>query len=217
MIAALVPAKALDQAKLRLAELLSEEERRALALAMLEDVLGALRAVPRIDCVAVISPDSDVLSCAEEAGAEAIVEPPSLRGINQGLSHGLSVLSPRGLSMLLVVLGDVPAVTPDEITSVLEAVPEERGVVISPSIARGTSALVLRPPDVIPFRFGPGSFQAHKREAAARGVPMRVLRIDSLAHDIDDPGDLMDFLSRPAETATHRLLAQLAVAGRLAG
>ena len=47
MITALVPAKALDQAKGRLAELLTEHERRSLSLVMLEDVLRAVNRRPR--------------------------------------------------------------------------------------------------------------------------------------------------------------------------
>ena len=72
MIAALVPVKALDQAKGRLAALLSQEERRVLALAMLEDVLRALQAVPRVEHVAGVSPDTDVLARAEKLGAEPL-------------------------------------------------------------------------------------------------------------------------------------------------
>ena len=67
MIAALVPAKALDQAKGRLAAVLSEDERRELALAMLEDVLRALQAVSRLDLIAVVSPDAEVLARAWSA------------------------------------------------------------------------------------------------------------------------------------------------------
>ncbi len=62
MIAALVPAKSLDEAKGRLASILSEDERRRLALAMLEDLVRALQAVPRIDSISVVSPDAEVLS-----------------------------------------------------------------------------------------------------------------------------------------------------------
>jgi 2-phospho-L-lactate guanylyltransferase len=115
---------------------------------------------------------------------------------------------------VLVVLADVPGATPSDIASVIEAAPE-RGVVICPSSAKGTGALFLRPPGVIPFRFGELSFQAHKREGAARRIEARVLHSDSLAKDIDEPDDLRRLLERPAETATHRLLAQLNVAARL--
>ncbi len=216
MIAALVPAKALDQAKGRLATVLPrQDERRRLALAMLEDVLRALQAVSRIDLLAVVSPDPDVLAHAGSLGAEPIAEPASVRGINQALTHALGVLAPRGIEALLVLLSDVPAVVPAEIEAILDALPASPGAVLCPSVSHGTSALALRPPDAIPFRFGLHSFPAHKREAAARGLPARVLRIDSLAADIDGPDDLLDLISRPAETATHRLLAQLRLTERL--
>ncbi len=215
MIAALVPAKALDLAKGRLAAILSEQERRCLALAMLEDVVKMLQAVPDVDTVSVVSPDRAVLDRARVLQAEAIREPGSLRGINQALTYALGLLSSRGIDALLVILADVPAVTPAEVASLLRALPDGRGVVMSPSRAKGTSALAMRPPEAIPFRFGERSFQAHKREAAARGLPARVLRIESLANDIDEPEDLRRLVSSPAETATHRLLAQLRIAERL--
>lgn len=214
MIAALVPAKALDLAKGRLAALLSEDERRQLALAMLEDVIKALQSVPELDSVTVISPDSDVLAAARAMDVQAIEEPPSVRGLNQALAYALSVMSSQPAA-LLVVLADVPAVKPADIREVLGALPE-RGIVIAPSSARGTSALALRPPGVIPFRFGEQSFQNHKREAAARKIEHVVVRNDALANDIDEPMDLKRLLEHPAETATHRLLARLGVAGRLA-
>jgi len=215
MIAAIVPAKALDRAKGRLAALLSEAERRELSLAMLEDVLKTLQAVPSLDLIAVVSPDREVLALARELGAEAIPEPASVRGINQALSHAVRVLSERPIDALLVLLADVPAVAPADIASVLGALPPGRGVVLCPSHDKGTSAMALRPPDAIPFRFGPHSFPAHKREAAARGIPAGVLRIPSLARDIDEPDDLCELLSHPAETATQRLLARLRLGQRV--
>ena len=117
---------------------------------------------------------------------------------------------------LLVVLADVPAVKPADIREVLDALPPDRGIVIAPSSAKGTSALALRPPDIIPFRFGDQSFQNHKREAAARKIEHAIVRNEGLANDIDEPADLRRLLEHPAETATHRLLARLGVAGRLA-
>jgi 2-phospho-L-lactate guanylyltransferase len=213
MIAAIVPAKALDQAKGRLAALLSEDERRQLALAMLEDVVCALQAVPAIDSVHVVSPDAEVLKRADELGAAAIAEPASVRGINQALVHALGQITPQPAAAL-VVLADVPGAAPSDIATIIEQAPEP-GVVICPSSAKGTGALFLRPPGVIPFRFGELSFQAHKREAAARRIEVRVLHLDSLANDIDEPDDLRRLLEWPAETATHRLLAQLSVPAKL--
>ena len=214
MIGAIVPAKALDEAKTRLATILTEDGRRCLALAMLNDVLRTLQAVPRLELIAAVSPDEAVLECAQELGAEGIREPPSVRGINQALAHALGVMSPRELSALLVLLADVPAVTPAEIESVLDALPDDRGAVICPSSAGGTSALAVRPADAMAFRFGPDSFNGHKAGAEERGVPLWVLHIDSLSRDIDEPDDLLYLLAHPAETATHRLLRQLKLGDR---
>jgi len=210
--AALVPAKPLDQAKGRLAALLSEDERRRLALAMLEDVLRTLGAVPAIDSIAVVSPDPDVLTLARELGANAIQEPESVRGINQALVHAIGMMD-EALESLLVMLADVPEATPADIEMLLSSLPE-RGMAICPSPDKGTSALAVRPADVIRFHFGRDSFTLHKREAAARGIDAEVVRIESLSRDMDSPEDLRGLMSRPGETATHRLLASLGIAER---
>lgn len=215
MMAAIVPAKALDRAKGRLAGLLSEEERRHLALAMLEDVLCSLRSVARLQTIVVVSPDDGALALARRLGAEPVVEQPFVRGINQALDRGLAYLAPRGIEALLVLPADVPGVAPGDIEAVLDALPPEEGMVICPSARGGTGALALRPPGLIPFRFGPDSFTLHRREAAARGVPMRVLRVDSLSNDIDEPPDLRSFWQRGGGEATRRLLIGTGLAARL--
>lgn len=215
MIAALVPVKALADAKGRLADLLSEDERRRLALAMLEDVLDALSRVARLDEVAVVSPDDDALLCARALAAHPIEEPASSRGINQALSHAMKQLVDRGADTLLVVAADLPAARPADVESLLDALADGGGIALAPTDDRGTGALALRPPDVIRFRYGRNSSVLHKREAAARGLPAAVLHLESLARDVDEPDDLAALLADPADTATHRLLAEIALAERL--
>jgi len=213
VIRALVPAKALGEAKGRLSAALSELERRKLALAMLEDVVRALKAVSAIESVSVVSPDSDALGLAAELDASPVAESANVRGLNRALARALSAMSPKP-DALLIVLGDVPEATPGDIETLLAALPE-RGIALSPSADRGTSALVLRPPDVIALRFGERSSLKHRREAAAIGVPAKVVQIESLSHDMDSPEDLRGLLARPGETTTHRLLADLGIAERL--
>lgn len=214
MIAALVPVKALDEAKGRLADLLAPDERRRLALAMLEDVLRALQAVPLVDRVAVVSPDAAALARAEELGAEPIPEPPLCRGVNQALTYASAALVESGAGALIVVAADIPTALPADIEAVLDALPAS-GIAVAPTADRGTGALALRPPGVVPFRYGRHSSVLHKREAVARGLPARVLRLASLARDLDQPDDLAELLTHPAETASHRLLAALRIAERL--
>jgi len=215
VIAAVVPVKRLDEAKGRLATLLAPDERRRLALAMLEDVLRAVQAVPRVGLVAVVSPDRDALARASALGAETIEERPLVRGVNQALGQAARTLVDRGADALIVIAADIPTALPADIEALLDALPD-RGIALCPTEDRGTGALTLRPPDVIPFRYGRHSSVVHKREAVALGLPARVIRLVSLAHDVDEPGDLSDLLRHPAETATHRLLAALGIGGRLA-
>ncbi len=215
MIAALVPVKALDEAKGRLAVLLTQDERSRLALAMLEDVMRALQAAHSIDQVAVVSPDAAALDRARELGAEPMLEPPLCRGVNQALTHASVALVERGADALLVVAADIPTALPADIEAILDALPE-RGIALVSTDDRGTGALALRPPDAVPFRYGRRSSVIHRREAVARALPARVLHLESLAHDVDEPNDLAALLARPAQTATHRLLAELRIAERLA-
>ncbi len=213
MIWALVPAKTLGEAKGRLADALDQSERRLLALAMLEDVLATLRAVPAIDAVSVVSPDSEVSALSERMGATPIAESANVRGINQALKRAVSVMSPRP-DTLLVVPADLPEITPADVEELLDALPE-RGVAGAPSKDGGPSALALRPPDVIPFRFGPDSFAEHQAEAKRAGVPMAVVSSGSWMRDVDSPDDLRELLLHPAETATQRLLTKLGLAERM--
>ena len=104
----------------------------------------------------------------------------------------------------MVVLADVPEIRVEDVEDALSQLPE-RGLVICPSHDKGTGLLAMRPAGLVPFRFGALSFSLHKREAAAQKLPIEVVRAESLARDIDSPDDLRALLSRPGETATHRL------------
>lgn len=55
--------------------------------------------------------------------------------------------------------------------------------------ATGTNALLMRPPGLIPFTFGPGSFAAHCAAARAVSVEPVIYRAETIAFDIDTPDD----------------------------
>jgi len=215
MIGALVPVKSLGRAKGRLAALLDEQERRRLSLAMLADVLRAVTAVPEVSVRAVVSADLEVLEAPKASGALGIEEPPAMRDLNSALTFAASHLMETGVDTLIVLPADIPSITRREVTDILEALPSPRGAIVVRSVARGTSALALRPPDAIPFRFGPQSALAHQQEAVRNKVPARVLRLPAIAIDIDEPQDLLDVLSRPGDSDTRRLLLDLDVRERL--
>ena len=218
---AIVPAKELRHAKRRLATLLADEERRELSLCMLRDVTTALVAARKVDRAVVVSPDAAVLSVAEETSCDPVREPTPTGGLNASLDR---IIQDRALALastVLVLPADLPAVLPDEIDAVLEALPAERGVVICPSQSGGTNAIAVRPPQALPFRFGDASFDAHRREAVNRKMPLHVMELPSLTLDIDDPQDIADLVASPLwkeerAVATRAFLSGILVNSRIA-
>src|SRR5688572_27718997 len=78
----IVPMKPLEHAKARLSDVLSPAERRALSLAMLEDVV---RAATALDAVWVLNSDDDAAVVAARAGGEPRPDPTPSEGLNASL------------------------------------------------------------------------------------------------------------------------------------
>lgn len=53
----------------------------------------------------------------------------------------------------------------------------------------GTNALLLRPPDLIRFAFGPDSFAVHCTASRTAGAEPIIYRADNIAFDLDTPED----------------------------
>ena len=190
MTAALVPAKSLHTGKSRLRAALGAETSRALALAMLLDVVEVLRSVPRLEPVAVVTPDPEIALGAEGLGARALLDRDP--GLNASLVRGAAALGAAAQRGLLVVLGDVAGIRAADVEQLLDAADElgAPGVVLAPSSDGGSAALARRPGDAIAPRFGPGSAAAHRAAARERGLPFRELELPSLAIDVDGSTDL---------------------------
>ena len=71
---ALIPVKDLTQAKVRLSPLLSPAERYALATAMLDDVLAAVRQASTVERMALVTTDPHALALAAQWGFEVVDE-----------------------------------------------------------------------------------------------------------------------------------------------
>ena len=182
-----VPVKDLRGTKSRLAPVLDPAARAGLTLYMMGRVVTrALEA--GVDAVGVVSPDPIVLGEALERGATPLVQ--ESRGLNPALEEGRLWATRNGASALLVLPADLPLIEPEDVRAVLAGAAGSP-VVVTPDGARsGTNALLLRPPDTLPFLFGPESFQAHLQAAGDRGVEARVCENGHLSFDLDTAGDL---------------------------
>ena len=64
------------------------------------------------------------------------------------------------------------------------------------AVSAGTNALLCVPPDVLAPCFGEQSFQRHLAAARAANLHARILEIDALALDLDEPADLEELRRR---------------------
>ena len=191
---AVVPVKDLRGTKSRLAPVLDPAARAGLTLYMMGRVVSRLLGAA-VGEVCVVSPDPVVLG--EAAGRGATPLPQKSRGLNPALEEGRLRATERGASAMLVLPADLPLIEVEDVRAVLEA--PEAPVVVAPDGARsGTNALLLRPPDAIPFLFGPDSFAAHLQAARDRGLEARVCENAHLAFDLDTAGDLSRYKGEEA-------------------
>lgn len=205
--AALVPLKPRRRAKSRLRPALGAPTRLRLSRAMLGDVLSCLLDSALFLPVAVVTRDRALRRTLKRLGVHVLSPPPGVRGLNRELTWAAAVPELAQADRLLVLPGDVPGVRVSDLFR-LVLPPMERGVRLVPSTDGGTNALLLVPPDAIPFRFGPGSAARHRAAARARGLPVESLPLPSLMVDIDNPADVLAG-GRVAGPRTRRVLARL--------
>jgi 2-phospho-L-lactate/phosphoenolpyruvate guanylyltransferase len=204
MIFAVLPVKNPKNAKQRLSDLLSAEDREALARLLYKETLAALCAARGIDRVVVVSNDQEIADHARESGAIVFEE-------DEQVSHSVSAdaacrrAKEIGATTVLLVPIDVPLVTAEEFSRLASSA--RPGLIIVPSAdGTGTNALVRTPPDVIESRFGPGSFRVHLKQAQSKGVSAEVLRFEGLMFDIDTPEDIAELLRRAPGTSVSEFL-----------
>lgn len=210
MSIALIPVKKLSESKSRLLSHLPDARRQALTLAMLEDLIECLAQTKGIERIGVTTPDETVAEHAREAGAEILMRPEP--GLNAALEEGIARMQPRTDEAIMIVLGDVAgAVSADFETLLGDATADrQRGIWLAPSSDGGTSALVQRPPGVIPCCFGQASAARHEEAARDAGIAYHEVELRSLAIDLDETDDLIAFQKTEGGGArTRRLLAEI--------
>jgi 2-phospho-L-lactate guanylyltransferase len=204
VICAVVPVKALAESKSRLFPERPRGDVEALSLAMMGDVIACLRAVERIARVVVVTPDPAVAHAAEAQDAQVLLRADP--GLNPAIEAASAAVAGPG-DGLFVVLGDVAAADSAEVAQLLAAAPT-RGVALAPSRDGGTSALLRRPPTVIPACFGRDSAKRHREAAARAGAPLVELALPSLAIDVDLSEDARAILAQPTLGARTRALLE---------
>lgn len=204
---AVVPIRSFDDGKRRLAPVLEDSLRAALVEAMFLDVLDVLVGAPGLDGVLTVTRDPAARRRAEERGVEVLEE--RGHGLNPALTQAAEHLMTRARRHeLLVVPGDVPLATRDELDEILAVHTGAPALTLVPDRqGEGTNALSCSPPTLVDFCFGVRSAEAHLRQGREQGARVVTLRLPGLALDVDTAVDLADLRARGTHTRAGRLLA----------
>lgn len=199
---AIVPIKALERAKSRLAGTLSPPERRALVLEMLTRVVATLRHPDaRIATLWLVSADQTVLQLGAAWGARVLREVAG--DLNGALEQARGAAIACGADAILVVPGDVPLITPGDVATMAGLLGRDADIVLAPDEeGSGTNALGVRRAAALPFHFGPESAARHTAEAIARGLRVRRYSSPTLALDVDGPVGLAHYRALVPAPAT---------------
>lgn len=189
---AIVPLKSLALGKSRLAPALPLFERRRLTLTLLRRTLSLLRDHPAVAETLVISADPLILAWAERFGGRTLVER-GAAGLNGAVREAKAVAAVCGVERVLVIPADLPYLTQTDVSLLLRAAAPASTpnvVICSDRSGTGTNGLLLPAAAHFRFQYGPGSYQAHRQEAARVGLLCRSVDIAGFKFDLDTPAEL---------------------------
>ena len=201
----LIPVKNLASAKQRLATALDQPARTELAQAMLLDVLEAVASWVHRPEVSIVSSDPYALELAARFRFQLIRDE-----LNPGETGAIEMATrfceAHGAKSTMVIPGDIPLITAEELEEILRAAPVEGSVLVPAGDRRGTNAVLRRPAALFPLRFGNDSFKPHLAAARATGKPYVVLPLPGIGLDVDNPSDLKQLAEAPGETRSQHLI-----------
>jgi len=189
---AVIPVKAPDACKSRLAAVLGDAARRDLVARMLDHVVGVAGDTPGIDEVLLVGPSRHHLPPWIR-----VLDDPG-RGLNAALASAARSAAREDVERLLFVSADLPLLTLADLQALID-VPQGSVAIAPDRLGAGTNALSLpgRRSSDFGLRYGPGSFAAHGAEARRLGIDLAVVHSPTLALDIDLPVDLDALRSAP--------------------
>ena len=185
-IVAVVPMKPLGKSKTRLSDVLSQQERADLSLAMFSRVVAA--ANEALGSVWVVGGDEAVKLTAGRLRAVWLEDPGN--DLNDSLSYALDRACADGKSAIYLP-ADLPFVTSADISKIAQASNDGETLTLSPAQQDGgTNAMLIPKCLSFPPLLGKDSFKRHEQQASSLGIPYTVCLSEGLKLDLDTPDDL---------------------------
>ena len=182
---------------------------------MFEDVLSTMMSVPDFEQVAVATVCPVAIIIAKKYGA-IVLSTSQDEGQTAAVERSVEILDARGITRMLVIPGDVPLVTVEEIQIVLELHEKAPSMTIVPARDElGSNCIALSPPTAAPLRFGPNSYFPHLETARKLGLALQTPKLPGLGLDIDTPEDLLELSRQTVRTRAQEYLLKRNIVERL--
>ena len=198
---AVIPVKNPFRAKSRLSTHLTRKERAELVIAMLKDVLHAIRGlvVPVVVSPVDLSRYADGCELVRDRG----------RGLKEAVEAGVAHALNKGAKATLFIPADTPLLSREVVKRVLE-LGRDYQLVLTPAKRGGVGIVYKRPPDVLPEKFSNSSFRDILNLAEEKGIEYTVYNSKEVELDIDTWEDVREFLATGKGTQTYKVLSRIA-------
>ena len=191
-IAAVIPMKSLHSAKSRLSNILTAQQRKNLAMYLLDATIKEIKKSCIISEIIIVSNDKAVknYSCLNNL----IFIKDSEEGVNKAVILADNYCIDNGIDANIVIPHDLPFISAKEIDKICTMSNKyHKCIIICPSKRfDGTNILFRKPPDVIKTHYDDNSYMNHLKEAYKFKIPIESLDIVKLRFDLDTKEDLLE-------------------------
>jgi len=202
---AIVPVNIPEMSKLRLSKVLSKEERARLTLLMLDHVLATLRRARTISSVTVVSADRKISERLRKSGVRFLWEGRK-RGLNSAITFAQRKIMLEDNSSVLIIHADLPILDPKDVNNFVRISGRYEVGICPSNDGRGTNALFLKTPNLIPPAFGRESFRKHLNLIHEKSLRHKILRLRGIGFDLDNMKDLEKLIQTSAGNDVSRYL-----------
>jgi 2-phospho-L-lactate/phosphoenolpyruvate guanylyltransferase len=179
---------------------------------MLKDVGRALTGAKLVDRTVVVTSDPAVIQHALEQNWDVLQEANQISE-SDSVDWASLCLMDQGAAVVLRLPGDIPLLQAEDVDLLLSVELAPRAALLVPSRdGSGTNALLRKPPDAFPSRFGPNSLCLHQQEANHAGVAVKVIQNPRIGLDIDDMTDLAAFWAQGRQTFAASIIRDMHLA-----
>ena len=193
-IAAVIPVKSLHSAKSRLSPFLTLQQRKNLALLLLNATIKTVKASRFVSDIIVVSSDNIIENFSFKNNLKFIKD--ADKGVNNAVILADRYCIQNEIDANIVIPNDIPFLSfrsIDQICIISEKY--SKCVIICPSKRfDGTNILLRKPPGVIKTFYDNDSYANHLKEAKKLNIPIESIDYANLRFDIDTKDDLIEFL-----------------------